>query len=552
LKGGASIKLEGEGLKLEGCFFHHVCSRHLIVKTSKISVLSDKRVVQLLGQGLAMALTFAHSMPITENAVAGGSSGVAGRVAGGSGACAPGESLANDQKAVMRAAAGLTELRAGAQGMRAEGWVPCTQRWSGWDGIKLINRSNRLILEKDSLTLSMRPAETGRVTAMALSADALLLAAVCQGGALSVWDTSTKQIVKQFTEHKGGNNKYEFLSVAFTHHGARVVVGGAVRQRHKLVPGVDENVQKLVGGFIREFDICSNPAISSSGASCSIIQTVAVSTGCITSMLPAWSLASPTKLPATSHAAAQQADASQGDGSGVVLARCVEEGKIYCFQFDPAAGKLVLAASIQVSGAGSLAVVYPRAVGQSLPSADCSATEATQGVTETAQPDCVHAIKPDRMQADLKVGSVAEDSRPHVLVACSERGLAFFDLASHGLCSVLQCVAVYCSVLQRVAVCYSVLQRVATCCSMRQLVAVVYAVCDLVSHGLFSVLQRVTACCSVLQRVAACCNMRQLVAVCDLVSHRLFSSLVCLLPFTTTRLPSALCCVVHSRMLLST
>jgi len=467
LKGGAGIKLEGEGLKLEGCFFHHVCSRHLIVKTSKIAVLSDKRVVQLLGQGLAMALTFAHSMPLTENAVAGESSGVAGRVAGGvaggGGACAPGESLANDQKAVMTAAVGINELRAGAEGMRAEGWVPYTQRWSGWDGIKLINRSNRLILGQDSLTLSMRPAETGRVTAMALSADALLLAAVCQGGALSVWDTSTKQIVKHFTEHKGGNNKYEYLSVAFTHHGARVVVGGAVRQRHKLVPGVDENIQKLVGGFIREFEICSNPAISSSGASCSIIQTVAVSTGCITSMLPAWSLASPTKLPSTAHAAAPQADASQGDGSGFVLARCVEEGKIYCFQFDPAAGKLVLAASIQVSGAGSLAVVYPRAVCQSLPSADCSATEATQGVSETAQPDCVHAIKPDHMQADLKVGSVSEDSRPHVLVACSERGLAFFDLASHGLCSVLQCVAVYCSVLQRVTVCCSVLRRAAVC-----------------------------------------------------------------------------------------
>jgi hypothetical protein len=196
--------------------------------------------------------------------------------------------------------------------------------------------------------------------------------------------------------------------------------------------------------------------------------------------------------------------------------------------------------------------VYPRAVGQSLPSADCSATEATQGVTETAQPDCVHAIKPDRMQADLKVGSVAEDSRPHVLVACSERGLAFFDLASHGLCSVLQCVAVYCSVLQRVAVCYSVLQRVATCCSMRQLVAVVYAVCDLASHGLFSVLQRVAACCSVLQRVAACCSVLQRVAICGSSSQcatwcRIVSSppscVSCLLLQRACRLLSVASCI---------
>jgi len=70
---------------------------------------------------------------------------------------------------------------------------------------------------------------------------------------------------------------------------------------------------------------------------------------------------------------------------------------------------------------------------------------------------------------------------------------------------------------------------------MRQFVAVVYAVCDLASHGLFSVLQR----------VAACCNMRQLVAVCDLVSHRLFSFLVCLLSFTCCLLSVALCIRVY-------
>lgn len=279
----ALLSCAGGAFKVEGKSYAHLCCRQLVVKSSKVMLLTDKRI----GHGVSFHQV-ADAAPVCGGAHAGKGGG------------APG--AAGDAHAAMRAAAGgLTELRAGGAGMRAEGWVPSTQRSSAWGGIKQINRSHRLTLEAQGLDpagiLQVRAADAGRITAMALSPNAQYLATVCLGGVVCVWDAQSKQLLKHHVERLPGQHKVEFESVAFTHDGARLVVAGAVRHRHELVAGLEVNVHKLISGFIREYtlELCNIQAarfVTSqvvTSSQTTTLQTLHVGRGPLTALTPAWS-----------------------------------------------------------------------------------------------------------------------------------------------------------------------------------------------------------------------------------------------------------------------
>lgn len=141
----------GGAFKVEGKSYAHLCCRQLVVKSSKVMLLTDKRI----GQGVPF-----------HQPQAGADAATAGGAHASKGGAAPGAAgAAGDAHAEMRAAAGgLAELRAGGAGMRAEGWVASSQRSSDWGGIKQINRTHRLSLHPHGLDpaafLPVRPADT--------------------------------------------------------------------------------------------------------------------------------------------------------------------------------------------------------------------------------------------------------------------------------------------------------------------------------------------------------------------------------------------------------
>jgi len=262
----------------------------LTVKTSKFERLTDKRIG--LGQFYFVPAAAASGEGGEGGGGARGGGDAAGSwgIAGVTPAVPAAKAYADGSDARERAAAaaaGLSEMRAGGAGVRAEGWVGLAQRVDAWQGIGKINNNNKLKLEPSPLSMPRMPADAGRVVALALSPDGQLLAAVCQGGGLCVWDARSKELVKSWMDTPQGDHMHHFLSVAFTHDGARLVVGGALRHRHQLVPGIEGIEHKLVCGFVREYDLASCAA-KVAGSAPALIQTLKLGTGSITSLATAW------------------------------------------------------------------------------------------------------------------------------------------------------------------------------------------------------------------------------------------------------------------------
>ena len=239
-----------------------------------------------------------------------------------------------------------------------------------------------------------------------------LLAAVNERGAWGVWDTVSKQQVRAGLARGGGSHLYECLAVVFTHDGARVMVAGAVRERDKLVAGLDENVHPVVGGFVQEVEIATRGA-EGAGAGSSALQNLPLFAGPIASLVTAWRAPAKTNI-------AKIADqgAPAGAGRGVVLARMkCADGTIFLLEHSSSSSKLAVASSISCPGQGGVAVVYPQPF--STVATALAAPDARGGGGEAAGSG-----------GEASCGTAADDCRAPVVVAVGMRGVRLFDLGS--------------------------------------------------------------------------------------------------------------------------
>ena len=223
-----------------------------------------------------------------------------------------------------------------------------------------------------------------------------------------MWDTVSKQQVRAGLARGGGSHLYECLAVVFTHDGARVMVAGAVRERDRLVAGLDENVHPVVGGFVQEVEMATRGG-EGAGAASPTLQSLPLFAGPIASLVAAW------RAPAKTNTAGQGAPA--GAGRGVVLARMkCGDGTIFLLEHSPSASKLAVASSISCPGQGGVAVVYPQPF-STVPTA-LAAPDARGGGGEAAG------------GGGEALGGTADDCRGPVIVAVGMRGVRLFDLGS--------------------------------------------------------------------------------------------------------------------------
>ncbi|EKX43411.1 hypothetical protein GUITHDRAFT_110534 [Guillardia theta CCMP2712] len=238
-----TAKVNG-GILYDGREYDHFCCRHLVVRSNKISFLTEKK----LGQAIEV-------------------NGHGGDAADSQGQEQPHDShkVPSSREAERSRPEAPVTLK-----LNPEHWIPSEQYKAEWNGVQFINRGSVLTRDPSPMT-----PEKGaqRVTGLAISPTGDTLVAVNLPAFLGIWkfkftDSAGLDVKGEptfdYVLHVNGRTqdeesaKCEFLAVSMIHNGSRCVVGGTMGQMRRFTsdPATKDNF-----GFLRVYEVTTGTVL---------------------------------------------------------------------------------------------------------------------------------------------------------------------------------------------------------------------------------------------------------------------------------------------------